>query len=95
MELFSCTRLKTHGGVGKSPAKTAGILPVALALLVGIFMLAGSGCSSKRKPSEFEKKKAEKEEILRRQEEERIRQERELRDLQRQKFWNEQLKRYE
>lgn len=89
--MFSCNSLKEEV-TARSPS---GVFSTTLAICISIFVLVGPGCSSKRKPSEFEIKKAEKEETLRRQEEERVRQERELRDLQRQKFWNEQLKRYE
>ncbi len=50
------------------------------------------GCSQK---SNFDKEKERREEILRRQEEQKKRQENDLKDIQRQEFWNNEMKRYE
>lgn len=59
--------------------------------LLSVFLLIG--CSSK--DTDFDEEVARRQEIIARQEAEMARQQREKEDVKRQKFWNEQLKRYE
>ncbi|MCB0329378.1 MAG: hypothetical protein KDD70_06935 [Bdellovibrionales bacterium] len=68
-------------------------LRVVFLSILTSFFFGSLGCSQTK--SDFEIQKEEKEEAIERQEAERERQKRERMDIERQKFWNEQLKRYE
>jgi hypothetical protein len=66
--------------------------PKALIFLLSL-LVTFTGCSSKN--TDFQEEVDRRKEIINRQEAEMARQERERQDIERQKFWNEQLKRYE
>ena len=67
--------------------------PLLIVLLCVASSTLISGCSYTE--TEFEVERRQKEELIRRQEEEKARQKREADDIKRQRFWNDELKRYE